>query len=82
MRLNPDYLMVFSTVAELGSVSRAAERLNLSQPAISASLKSLQELVGEPLYERHPRGITLTSAGMTLLPAASAVARVLPWHVV
>jgi LysR family transcriptional regulator, low CO2-responsive transcriptional regulator len=75
MRLNPDYLVVFSTVAELGSVSRAAERLNLSQPAISASLKSLQELVGEPLYERHPRGITLTSAGMTLLPAASAVAR-------
>lgn len=75
MRLNPDYLVVFSTVAELGSVSRAAERLNLSQPAVSGSLKSLQELVGEPLYERHPRGITLTAAGTALLPYASAVAR-------
>ncbi|MFN3267179.1 MAG: LysR family transcriptional regulator [Deinococcales bacterium] len=75
MRLSSEYLIVFATVAELGSVSRAAERLHLSQPAVSGQLKALQELVGEPLYERHPRGISLTEAGKMLLPQANAVMR-------
>jgi LysR family transcriptional regulator, low CO2-responsive transcriptional regulator len=75
VRLSSESLIVFATVAELGSVSRAAERLNLSQPAVSGQLKALQELVGEPLYERHARGITLTEAGQLLLPQANAVMR-------
>jgi LysR family transcriptional regulator, low CO2-responsive transcriptional regulator len=75
VRLSSEYLIVFATVAELGSVSRAAERLNLSQPAVSGQLKALQDLVGEALYERHSRGITLTAAGTMLLPQANAVMR-------
>ncbi len=75
MRLSSEYLIVFAVVAELGSVSRAAERLNLSQPAVSGQLKALQELVGEPLYDRHARGISLTEAGIALLPHATAVMR-------
>jgi LysR family transcriptional regulator, low CO2-responsive transcriptional regulator len=75
VRLNAEYLIVFATVAELGNVSKAAERLNLSQPAVSGQLKALQDLVGEPLYERHSRGITLTEAGRSLLPQATAVMR-------
>lgn len=75
MRVNPEYLLTFSTVAEVGSVSKAAEHLNLSQPAVSGQLRALTELIGEPLYTRHARGITLTEAGLELLPHAQALAR-------
>lgn len=75
MRINPEQLITFSVVAEYGSVSRAAEVLNLSQPAISGQLKTLQEQVGQPLYQRRARGISLTPAGEHLLPYAHAVAR-------
>ncbi|GAA5533999.1 LysR family transcriptional regulator [Deinococcus aluminii] len=75
MRVSPEYLLTFSTVAEVGSVSKAAEHLNLSQPAVSGQLRALTELMGEPLYTRHARGITLTEAGLELLPHAQAMAR-------
>jgi DNA-binding transcriptional LysR family regulator len=75
MRLNPRYLVVFCVVAELRSLSRAAEVLNLSQPAVSKTLKALEEAVRQPLYERTPQGITLTEAGKALLPYACAVNR-------
>ncbi|MCX7784398.1 MAG: LysR family transcriptional regulator [Meiothermus sp.] len=75
MRLNPRYLVVFCVVAELRSLSRAAEVLHLSQPAVSKTLKALEEAVRQPLYERPPQGITLTEAGKALLPYACAVNR-------
>jgi len=75
MRLNPRYLVVFCMVAELRSLSRAAEVLNLSQPAVSKTLKALEHAVRQPLYERTPQGITLTEAGKALLPYACAVSR-------
>lgn len=75
MRLNPRYLVVFCVVAELRSLSRAAEVLNLSQPAVSKTLKALEDAVRQPLYERTPQGITLTEAGKALLPYACAVNR-------
>lgn len=75
MRLNPRYLVVFCVVAELRSLSRAAEVLNLSQPAVSKTLKALEDAVRQPLYERTPQGITLTEAGKSLLPYACAVNR-------
>ncbi len=75
MRLNPRYLVVFCVVAELRSLSRAAEVLNLSQPAVSKTLKALEDTVRQPLYERTPQGITLTEAGKALLPYACAVNR-------
>lgn len=75
MRLNPRYLMVFCVVAELRSLSRAAEALNLSQPAVSKTLRALEDVVRQPLYERTPRGIVLTQAGRDLLPYACAVSQ-------
>ncbi|MDT7920951.1 MAG: LysR family transcriptional regulator [Meiothermus sp.] len=75
MRLNPRYLVVFCVVAELRSLSRAAGVLNLSQPAVSKTLKALEDAVRQPLYERTPQGITLTEAGKALLPYACAVNR-------
>jgi len=75
MRLNPRYLVVFCVVAELRSLSRAAEVLHLSQPAVSKTLKALEEAVRQPLYERTPQGINLTEAGKALLPYACAVSR-------
>ncbi len=75
MRISPEHLITFSVVAEYGSVSRAGEVLNLSQPAVSGQLRALQEQVGQPLYTRRAHGIRLTAAGEQLLPYAHAVAR-------
>jgi DNA-binding transcriptional LysR family regulator len=51
---------------DLGGIGRAAQRLHLSQPAVSKRLKSLEELVGTALLERSPRGVTTTAAGERL----------------
>lgn len=63
-------LRTFSAVAELGSLSRASERLHLSQPAASAQIKALEDEFGLPLFERKPHGLSLTRAGAALLPQA------------
>jgi DNA-binding transcriptional LysR family regulator len=62
-------LRTFAAIAELGSLTRAAERLHLSQPAASAQIKQLEEEFGVALFERKPTGLTLTRAGLSLLPA-------------
>jgi len=61
-------LRTFAAVAELGSLTQAAERLHLSQPAASAQIKLLEEEFGLALFERKPSGLTLTRAGTELLP--------------
>ncbi|WP_172117282.1 LysR family transcriptional regulator [Halomonas hibernica] len=63
-------LRAFVMVARLGSVSRAAEQLHLTQPAISLKLKQLQLSLGLTLFERRPQGLALTPDGHTLLPSA------------
>lgn len=55
---------VFCKVAELQSVSRAAEQLFVSQPVVTAHLRSLEEKLGTPLLYREGRGIALTQAGL------------------
>ncbi|WP_261665012.1 LysR family transcriptional regulator [Deinococcus sp. Marseille-Q6407] len=77
MKVSSDQLVAFSVVAELGSVSRAAEQLNLSQPTVSSQLRALQEQLGEALYRRRAHGVELTPAGEQLLPYAHAVDRAL-----
>lgn len=64
--MTPDQLITFAAVAELGSISRAADALHLSQPAVSGQLRLLQEDFGEPLYRREGRGIRLTATGQQL----------------
>ncbi|MBN8414118.1 LysR family transcriptional regulator [Halomonas cupida] len=63
-------LRAFVTVARLGSVSRAAEALHLTQPAISLKLKQLQATLGLTLFHRRPQGLELTADGQALLPSA------------
>lgn len=66
-------LRSFAAVAELGNLTRAAERLHLSQPAVSAHIKALEEVLEVTLFERTPSGMTLTAAGRLLLHEAENV---------
>lgn len=63
-------LAAFIEVADSASFTRAAERLHLSQPAISKRLKALEEQIGHRLFDRVGRSVLLTDAGAALLPYA------------
>lgn len=67
---DPQWLQAMVTVAQTGNVSRAAEILCLSQPALSLQLKALRLAVGVALFKRHAQGMQLTPAGAALLPHA------------
>lgn len=62
-RLNYHHLYYFWTVAREGSVTRASAALHLTQPAISAQLRTLERALGEPLFERRGRHLALTESG-------------------
>jgi molybdate transport repressor ModE-like protein len=64
-------LHVFRLVAQKGSVTGAAQQLYISQPAVSAHLRALEQRLGEPLFERTPRGVLLTPAGQIVLDQAN-----------
>lgn len=72
--LDWDRIRVFHAVAEAGSFTRAAERLNLSQSAISRQMGALEEDLGTALFHRHARGLVLTEQGEILHTAARTVA--------
>ncbi|HEX8705307.1 MAG TPA: LysR family transcriptional regulator [Myxococcaceae bacterium] len=65
--LDLNLLRVFAVVAESRSVTLAAERLYLTQPAVSAALRRLNTAVGAPLFVRQGRGLALTARGERLL---------------
>jgi DNA-binding transcriptional LysR family regulator len=62
----------FCAVADAGSLSRAAERLELTQSAVTRQLKALERELGAVLLSRTPRGATLTPVGLAVLPHARA----------
>jgi DNA-binding transcriptional LysR family regulator len=64
--MNLNHLAVFHAVAEEGNVTRAAERLLISQPAVSKQVKELERALGAALFDRLPRGVRLTEAGAVL----------------
>ena len=64
------HLRYFVAVAEAKSITRAAERLHLSQPPLSRQLRMLEEELGAPLFERGARQVRLTPAGRTFLADA------------
>lgn len=66
-------LETFATVARLGSFSRAAETLHLTQPAVSIQVKQLSETIGLPLFEQIGRDIRLTAAGEELQATVRAL---------
>ena len=59
-------LRYFLAVADEGNITRAAERLHVSQPALSTQLAALEDELGHKLLERSARGITLTEKGLAL----------------
>lgn len=63
-------LETFVAVAEAGGFRRASERLHLSQSAVTAHVKQLEDTLGVPLFHRTTRSVRLSSAGMELLERA------------
>ncbi|EIP99677.1 transcriptional regulator [Opitutaceae bacterium TAV1] len=70
-------LSTFLAVAESGGVLPAARRINLSQPAVTARIRQLEETLGAALFLRTPRGMTLTPRGRRLLGYARRMAELL-----
>ncbi|HVW52391.1 MAG TPA: LysR family transcriptional regulator [Trinickia sp.] len=68
MDLNLRDLRAFVAVAQTGSFTRAASKLNLSQPALTVQIRRLEETVGARLFDRNSRTVALTSVGRELLP--------------
>jgi DNA-binding transcriptional LysR family regulator len=62
----------FVAVAEEANFTRAAERIHVAQPAVSAQIARLERELGEPLFDRARREVRLTAAGQAVLPHARA----------
>ncbi|HET9385768.1 MAG TPA: LysR family transcriptional regulator [Gemmatimonadales bacterium] len=67
------HLRELLSVTTTPSISRAARRLGMSQPALSRQLRALEQAVGLTLFERSARGVTLTPAGVSLAGDAPAL---------
>src|SRR4051794_26216345 len=74
-RISLQKLEAFCLVVRLGSVSRAAEQLYVTQPVVSAHLRSLQDRVGVALLQRAGRGLELTEAGKAVYDWAEDLLR-------
>ncbi|WP_299811885.1 LysR family transcriptional regulator [uncultured Roseibium sp.] len=72
-QLDSDILRTFLAVAEAGSVTQGAARIFRSQSAASLQIGKLEATLGQPVFERHGRGVILTDAGERLLPVAREV---------
>ncbi len=71
MILNLRELQAFKAIADCGSLGRAAEALNATQPALTRIVKRLEQQLGVALFERHTHGVSLTAYGRALEPYAS-----------
>src|SRR5690606_14764761 len=71
--LDTQHLQAFVAVAETGSFSAAGERLHLTQPAISKRIAILEQQLASSLFDRVGRKISLTQAGLSLLPNAKRI---------
>lgn len=71
--LNHRELAAFLAIARRGGINSAAQSVGLTQPALSRSLKRLEQTLGATLFDRHPDGMTLTGSGRALLRHAELV---------
>src|SRR4051794_7762367 len=74
LMLDPRRVLTFREVANLGSFSRAADALALTQPAVSQQVAALERQLGARLLDRGPGGLSLTPAGALLLEHSDVVA--------
>ncbi len=65
--INYHHLFYFKTIAEEGTVSKAAEKLRIGQPTLSAQLKQFEDTIGVQLFERQHKKLTLTEQGKVAL---------------
>src|SRR5215204_1805857 len=72
-RIKLQELNVLMAVVEAGSMGKAAERLNLTQPAISRSIAELEHAFGVRLLDRHRRGVEPTECGRALLDGGTTI---------
>jgi len=72
-RFNYNHLRYFQAVAHAGSLTRTAERLNVSQSTLSVQIRKLEDRLGHELFERRGRGLELTEAGRIALDYADAI---------
>ncbi|WP_144370683.1 LysR family transcriptional regulator [Vogesella urethralis] len=70
MDLDTSLLRSFVSIVNHGSINRAAQQLNKTQPALSLQLRKLEQQLGNTLLQRSTRGVVLTPAGERLLPHA------------
>lgn len=68
-------LRYFLTVAECGSYSRGSELLRISQPAVSRTIRNLEQELGRPVFRRHGHGVTMTEAGRLLFERSKVLLR-------
>lgn len=70
-------LAIFAAVARTGCITKAAEVVNTVQSNVTHRIRVLEDELGVPLFHRHSRGVTLTSAGIQLLPYAQRISHLL-----
>ncbi len=73
--LNYHHLLYFWTVARAGTIAAASKELHLSQPTISTQLKTLEESLGQKLFQRQGRKLVLTDVGQTTFRYADEIFR-------
>lgn len=73
MWINYHHLFYFKTIAEQNSVSKAAEKLRLGQPTLSAQLKQFEDYLGVQLFERQHKKLILTEQGLLALDYAQSI---------
>ncbi len=74
--INYHHLFYFKTIAELGTVSKAAEKLRVGQPTLSAQLKLFEETIGVQLFERRHKKLVLTEQGRVALEYSKNIFRI------
>ncbi|MFD4423108.1 LysR substrate-binding domain-containing protein [Agromyces sp. NPDC058484] len=72
-RLKIRHLVLVTAIADEGTIVRAAESLHITQPVVTRGLREVEELLGVPLFERLPRGVTPTEYGRSFIDRARSV---------
>jgi DNA-binding transcriptional LysR family regulator len=76
-KLDSDLLRTFIAIADSGSFTKGADRIYRSQSAVSLQIKRLEEILGERVFERQARGVSLTPIGEKLRPVAQRIVSIL-----